>query len=96
LGSLGLRFVVEKTQSSSFMKRRGSAEPRQWLEGQTLLVGASLKYFGVTLKKKEIMFDAHLRHAIEKAQRMMVSLSGLMPNVGSPRECKRHLLVSVV
>jgi len=96
LGSLGLRLMVEKTLSAVFTNRRWTAEPRVRLEGQALPVGSLLKYLGVTLQNKGTMFSAHLRQATEKAQRVMGALSGLMPKVGDPRECKRRLLVSVV
>jgi len=45
---------------------------------------------------KGMMFGVHLRAASEKGERLMSALSGLMPNVGGPREGHKRLLVSVV
>jgi len=42
------------------------------------------------------MFGVHLRAAPEKAEQVMFALSGLIPNVGGPREGRRRLLVNVV
>jgi len=53
-------------------------------------------YLNIVFECKGTIFGVQLRDASEKAHRLMADLSGLMPNVGGPREGRRRLLVSVV
>lgn len=45
---------------------------------------------------ESLRFKEHVAYAAARAQKMLTSLSRLMPNVGGPREPRRRLLVSVV
>jgi len=96
IGDLGLRLAVQKTAAVVFSNRVLRTSPRIRLDGEPVAIGQSLKYLGILLENKGILFAAHFRAAADKAQRVMSSLCRLMPNIGGPRERRRRLLVSVV
>ena len=96
IGDLGLRLAVQKTAAVAFSNRVWSTSPRIRLGGEPVVLGESLKYLGILLERKGTLYGAHIRAAADKAQRVMTSLSRLMPNVGGPREQRRRLLVGVV
>lgn len=55
----------------------------------------ALKHLGVCLDTKGT-FEQHFDRTVEKAEKTMTPLTGLMPNVGGQRASKRRVLVSVV
>jgi len=76
---LGLCLSVVKIQAVVFTRHYGASEPLILLEEEVILLGASLKYLGVVLERKGMMFGAHLRAAADKAQRVMGALGKLIP-----------------
>jgi len=68
---MGLPLAVDKSETMVFTCYCGLGEPQICLEDQIVRLGSSLKYLGVVLECKGTMFDAHLRAASEKAQRVM-------------------------
>ena len=96
IGDLGLQLAVHKTAAVAFSDRVWITSPRIRLNGELVALQDSLKYLGILLDRKACLYGAHIRAAAEKAQRVLTSLSRLMPNVGGPGEKRRRLLVGVV
>lgn len=96
IGDLGLRLAVQKTTAVVFTNRSWATFPRIRLGGETVALGHTLKYLGIVLDDKGVLYGTHFRAAADKAQRVLESLGRLMPNIGGPREQRRRLLVGVV
>lgn len=92
---LRLLLAVDKMETVIFKSQYGRAE--QWLQigDQAVQLDATLKYLGIVLESNGTWFGAHFQAAADKARRVMAALSGLMPNIGGPREGRRRLLTSV-
>lgn len=54
--NLSLRLAVEKTKAVVFRNLYGPVGPRLWIQGQAITLGAILKYLGVVLENKELIF----------------------------------------
>lgn len=65
------------------------------IEGVEVSVGRSIKYLGLIVDDYW-NFKLHVKAAVEKAERVLGTLSRLMPNIGGPKEPRRKLLMSVV
>lgn len=93
--SLGLSLAVEKTEAILFCSQYKMPNPVVLLNGRAVEVKNTIKYLGI-LVDKDLMYREHIRAAASKGHCAMTALSRLMPNIGGPKEQRRHLLVSVV
>lgn len=92
---LGLTLAVEKTEAVMFKRTYKDRVPEITLGGADVKIGGCIKYLGVIVDEN-LRFKQHIKVAGDKAQRVLLSLSRLMPNIGCPKEPRRRLLVSVV
>ncbi|KAJ8910593.1 hypothetical protein NQ315_003491 [Exocentrus adspersus] len=81
----GLELAPGKTEAVLRLQLRANKIP----------VGRSLKYLGVYLDWQGT-FGEHVKYVCQKAQSSVSSLYRIMPNVGGPRDEKRHLLARVL
>jgi len=86
---------VEKTEAVLFTNRYKYDIPDIGTCGKPIKLTDQMTYLGIVIDKS-CLFKAHIKKATQKADRIGASLARLMPNVGGPREARRHLLASVV
>lgn len=92
---LGLTIAVHKTEAVMFKRKYKDPVPNIVVDDALIPLGKHIKYLGILVDEK-LQFREHIKNAAAKAQRMLGSLSRVMPNIGGPRESRRRLLVSVV
>ncbi|XP_033225991.1 uncharacterized protein LOC117178675 [Belonocnema kinseyi] len=90
-----LILVPEKTEAVILTRKRKVGLINFQLQDIVIRPSEAIKYLGVWLDTKGT-YSEHLDRTVEKAEKNMTALTGLMPNIGGPRPSKRHILVSVV
>lgn len=90
-----LELAPEKTEAVILTKKRKISPIKFGVRGVEIRPSRSLKHLGVWLDTK-LTFEEHIEKTVEKAEKTMTALTGLMPNVGGPRASKRRVLASVV
>lgn len=94
---LGLEVAAEKTTAVGFYDR-GRAAPATTavhVLGTEIRVGTQMKYLGLILDGKW-SFREHFRIISTKMERIAMSLSRLLPNIGGPGGKVRRLYINVV
>lgn len=98
IDSLGLSVAYNKTEALLF-----SGQNRNRLQGQIsinirgmeILSTPIMKYLGVYQHKKW-RFKEHIVRVSNKADKVLVALFRIMPNIGGPREVRRKLFTTAV
>ena len=95
IGSVVLKLTDHKTEAVFFTSRK-QVENITLDVGQCTITSQScIRYLGEMLDAR-LSFKPHVEHAAVKAAKVVIALTGLMPNVGGPRQPRRKLLASVV
>ena len=92
---LGLQIVPEKTEAVLLCTRRNTQTLRLRVADTDFETSPHLKYLGVWIDTN-MRGVVHLRKTVEKAEKISLKLSRLMPNVRGPGAGKRKILASVV
>lgn len=92
---LGLELAIEKTKAMMFRRKYKDRVPEKVINGASIRTKRSFKYLGMIVDD-ELNFNEHIRTAVDKINKVLQSLSRLMPNIGGPKELRMKLLVSVV
>ena len=95
LDSRGLKMAPETTKALLVTDRRSFQYPKIVLGEHEIEWKKSIKYLGVQLDRR-LSFGENLQIATAKAIQCGTALTGLMPNIGGPREAKRRLVASMV
>lgn len=97
LDSLGLEVAYQKTETLLFSRHSRGIDNRFSFSMRGVAIDASpfMEYLGFTLDRKW-SFGEHIRKVSLKADKMLVALSRILPNVGGPREAKRKLFAAVI
>lgn len=90
-----LQLAPEKTEAVLLTTKRKVGHVQFDIQGTAIRPGKALKQLGVWIDTK-LNFNEHLDKTVQKAERTMTALAGLMPNIGGPRASKRRVLTSVV
>lgn len=89
-----LQLAPEKTEAVLLTTKRKIAPIQFTLQGTSVTPSSAIKYLGVWLDTK-LTFAPHVNETVKKAERTVVALTNLMPNVGGPKSSKRRILASV-
>ncbi|ERL95927.1 hypothetical protein D910_00608 [Dendroctonus ponderosae] len=95
LDSMGIKVAVEKTESVLLAAPRKITNIVLEVGGKTVATSNSVRYLGVMIDRN-LKMRKHIKHTVEKANRMLTLLYRLMPRVGGPRSNKRRILASAV
>ncbi|ERL84666.1 hypothetical protein D910_02093 [Dendroctonus ponderosae] len=95
LDSMGIKVAVEKTGSVLLAASRKITNIVLEVGGRAVATSDSVRYLGVTIDKN-LKMRKHIKHTVEKANRMLALLYRLIPRVGGPRSNKRSTLASAV
>lgn len=90
-----LRIAPEKTEVVLLRSKRNCKEIETRVEGVEVKSKESAKYLGV-LFDRNVRMVVQIKKASEKAEKIILSLSRLMPNISGPENDKRKILASVV
>lgn len=91
---LGLILAVEKSEAVFFKIQYTKRVPIIQLEGKVIQITKTMLYLSMVVDK-DFLFKDHIKKAVEKAYRVLTSLSRLVPNIGDPTKARRKLLLSV-
>lgn len=92
----GLRISSSKTEACVFYKgETPAALPYISIGGEYVRVGLKIKYLGLLLYSR-LTFAEHFERITERAERVVLSLSRIMPNLRGAGELRRRLYASVV
>jgi len=87
--------ATEKTEAI-MLRRKYKDTVSRILFGNTIVtMKKTMKDLGIIVDDS-LRFSEHVKVTADKAQKIMLLLSRIMPNVGGPREARRKLLASVV
>lgn len=92
---LDLELAVENTETVIFRRKYKEPVPQIIIGVTSVNVGWSITYLGMIVDDN-LMFKDHIKNAAQKANKVLLFVSRLMPNIGGPKEPRRRLLVSVV
>lgn len=98
LDSLGLTVAYNKTEALLFAGHYRNRTPQKIsinIRGLQITSSPTIKYLGFYLDSKW-SFKEHIIGVSQKAERILVALSRLMPNIGGPRETRRRLFTTVI
>ena len=91
----GLELAADKTEVVILTRqRRFSPKLVLQISGVPVEAKETVKYLGEIVDRK-LTHWAHIRAAVDKAEKMVASLSRLMPNINGPKSSKRRVLMSV-
>ncbi|KAG8229087.1 hypothetical protein J437_LFUL010770 [Ladona fulva] len=91
----GLHFALSKTDIVMLTRKRICTIIEMRVGSEITETKVSARYLGVEFDSK-LTFWPQIKNSSDKAAATTVSLSRLMANVGSPKQCKRKLLMAVV
>lgn len=95
MSSRKLQLAPDKTEAVLLTTKRKVAPIQFMVHGTRVTLSPAIRYLGVWLDTK-LNFGAHVEKALQKAERTLTALAGIMPNIGGARASKRKLLASVV
>ena len=98
VANLGLEVAAQKTEATWFHGLpRTRRPPASWVAvgADRIPVGESIKYLGLVLDGR-FNFEAHFAHLAPKLEKVALSLSRILPNIGGPKEKIRRLYASVL
>lgn len=90
-----LTLAPEKTEAVLLTTKRKLRPVQFVVKGKVVRPSNAVRYLGVWLDTK-LTYGAHIDKVIEKAEKTVTALSGIMPNIRGPRASKRRTLLSVV
>lgn len=95
LEAKGLNLAPEKTEAVVMAGRRKLRPIQFQIEGISVRPKDKIKYLGVWLDRWR-SFIPHVKEAASKAVKVTNAISGIMRNVGGPKESKRRIMASAV
>lgn len=90
-----MKLEPRKTEAAFLIGRRDVTELDIEIGQTRIRTSNSTKNLGKQFKRNTSMMS-HIRKVTEKAEKMTVALSRIMPNIGSVQSSKRRVLVLVV
>ena len=91
----GLRLAAEKTEVLFISRTKKRKYATFDIEGRNITTTDTLKYLGITLDSR-LSFKEYLSRAGLKTSKVTGALTGIMPNIGGPKQLRRALQTSVV
>jgi hypothetical protein len=91
----GLRLATQKTEAVLLVGRRRPRKVKFTVGGEEIQPKESVRYLGVRVDQS-MTFIPHLEEVAVKAERMVASLSRIMPNLKGASSSRRRLLSAVV
>ena len=88
INEIGLEIAVQKTEAVWLHGLlQNKRPPRSWVtvKGERIQVGGRLKYLGVVLDSR-LKYEAHFAQLLPRAEKMVNSVSRLLPNIKGLRE----------
>lgn len=95
LETAGLELADHKTEAVLITGRKQVETMTIQVGCERIMSRRSLKYLGVMLDDR-LSFKQHIEYCSEKAARMQMALSRMLPNIGGPKQERRLLLARVV
>lgn len=90
-----LDLAPKKTEAVLLTTRRKIRPVEFILNGNAVRPSNAIRYLGVWLDTN-LNYGPHINQVVQKAEKTVTALSGIMPNIGGPRASKRRVLLSVV
>ena len=94
---MGLEVAAQKTEATWFHGLpKTKRPPTSWIAvgGDRVPVGRSIKYLGLVLDDR-LSFESHFAQLTPRVEKVALSLSCILPNIGGPKAKIRRLYAAV-